>query len=208
MQARNQPPEGSLPREQRWTVSFLNDAVRREFKSFNTDLRDAFWNLHNDIKYFGLGSLNKSQAKRLAGTQDLWELRFKAKSGIGRGLYVQKTGRTIIVLIFFTKKSDKLPTQILDLATDRRKQLEKAIVEAIDQERMAVKLIDAQSVFDEEYPPGSKKRAAFQSAYLERVRKRQRIGRIKESFLTVLRAKTRAARIVSPVSGQGSSRLR
>ncbi len=53
-------------------------------------------------------------------------------------------------------------------------------MEAVNQERMAVKLIDAQSVFDEEYPPGSKKRAAFQSAYLARVRKRQRIGRIKE----------------------------
>ena len=72
-------------------------------------------------------------------------------------------------------------------------------MEAVNQDRRAVSLIDAQSVFDEEYTPGSKKRAEFQSAYLEHVRKRRRMDRIralpsktKKKLVLVLRG--RAAR--------------
>ena len=72
-----QAPEGTLPKEQQWTVSFLNDAVRKEFKDMNRDLKDAFWDLHNKIRFHGLQSLGSRDAKRLSGTKDMWELRFK-----------------------------------------------------------------------------------------------------------------------------------
>ena len=148
-----------MAKEQQWTVSFLNDSVTKEYQDFNDDLKDAFWNLHDKIRFYGLPTLSTKEAKRLSGTKDLWELRFKGKSGIGRGLYVQKTGRTIVVLVFFAKQSDKLPKRILDLAIERRKALEEGIVEALNEDRMAVKLIDAREVFEKDYPPGTPKRA-------------------------------------------------
>ena len=181
-------PDGALPKEQRWVVRFLNDTVRSEFKALNADLRAAFWKLHEDIRFFGFERITKKQARRLAGTKDLWELRFKAESGIARGLYVQKTGRTIVVLVFFAKKSEGLPQRILDLALERRHTAEEAIVDAPKDERMAAKLIDAREVFDEEYPVGSTKRAEFYKDYMEHVRRRQRTERI-EALLARVKAK-------------------
>ena len=191
-----QDPEGALPKGQRWTVRFLNDAVRSEFKALNPDLREAFWNLHDDIKFYGFEKITKRHAQRLAGTRDLWELRFKARSGIGRGLYVQSMGRTITVLVFFSKKSGRLPKQMLDLAVERRKTLEEVVVEALGEHRMAASPIDAEDVFDEEYPPGSRKRAEYEKRYLDRIRRRQRMDsatalprRVKERFAMALRAR-------------------
>lgn len=51
-------------------------------------------------------------------------------------------------------------------------------MEALDKDRMHAKLIDAQDVYDEEYPPGSAKRENRERAYVERVHKRQRRERI------------------------------
>ena len=45
------------------------------------------------------------------------------------------------------------------MAADRRPVLEEAGVEARGEDKMVVKPIDARTVFDEEYPPGSEARA-------------------------------------------------
>ena len=73
-------------------------------------------------------------------------------------------------------KEQRWTISLLDLATGRRKESAEAIVETVNEGRMGVKLIAAQSVFDEEYPPGSKKRAEFQNEYLEHVRKQRRVS--------------------------------
>lgn len=172
-------PDDALPKDQRWVVSFLNDTVRKEFTALNADLRAAFWDLHDDVKFYGIQRLTKKQAKRLAGTKDLWELRFKRNNGIGRGLYVQMPQRRIVVLVFFEKKSEALPKGLLDLATERSRTLEEVIVEATKESGMAAELINAQDMYDEEYPPGSSKRAEREKRYLAHVRQRQRMDRIK-----------------------------
>lgn len=177
-------PDGALPKEQQWAVEFLNDAVTSEYKALSPGLKKAFWALHDKIRFQGLPTLTKKEAQRLSGTKDMWELRFKGKGGIGRGLYVQRIGRKIVVLVFFEKKAGKLPKRMLDLATERRKTLEEVIVEALNmKEGMAAKPINALDVYDEEYPSGSKKReemdAWLDARLAERVRKRQRIDRIR-----------------------------
>ena len=85
----------------------------------------------------------------------------------------------IVVLVFFEKKSEALPKGLLDLATERSRTLAEVIVEATKESGMAAELINAQDVYDEEYPPGSSKRAERERRYLAHARQRQRMDRIK-----------------------------
>ena len=138
-------PEGALPEDQWWIVEFLNDTVRKEFRSFPENLKKSFWNLHSVIRYFGgIDALSQQQSKHLQG--NLWELRFKS----GRGIYVKRIGKKITVLAFFAKKTDKTPKHIFDLADERSKTLKENTMETL-REDLIYKPIDAMDVFRQEY---------------------------------------------------------
>jgi len=53
----------------------------------------------------------------------LWEMRMKGKDGIARSLYVTATGRRVVVLRTFEKKSQKSPRREIKLALERAKEL-------------------------------------------------------------------------------------
>ena len=53
----------------------------------------------------------------------LWELRVKAAEGIARGLYVTVTGRRVVVLHVFEKKTQKTPRRAIEIALDRMKRV-------------------------------------------------------------------------------------
>lgn len=53
----------------------------------------------------------------------LWELRAKAAEGIARGIYVTVTGRRVVVLHVFVKKSQKTPAGALAIAKERMKEV-------------------------------------------------------------------------------------
>jgi phage-related protein len=53
----------------------------------------------------------------------LWEFRAKAAEGIARGLYVTVSGRRVVILHVFVKKSQKTPQRALQIARERMKQV-------------------------------------------------------------------------------------
>lgn len=53
----------------------------------------------------------------------LWELRVKAASGISRALYVTATGKRVVIVRVFIKKSQKTPRRELELARERAKEV-------------------------------------------------------------------------------------
>jgi phage-related protein len=55
----------------------------------------------------------------------LFEVRAKAQEGIGRSLYCYMKGKHIMVLHAFVKKSAKTPKQELNLALQRKREVEK-----------------------------------------------------------------------------------
>ncbi|MEH6454783.1 MAG: type II toxin-antitoxin system RelE/ParE family toxin [Cocleimonas sp.] len=55
----------------------------------------------------------------------LFEVRAKAKEGIGRSLFCYLKGSNIVVLHAFVKKSQKTPKKDLDLAYERMKEVKK-----------------------------------------------------------------------------------
>ncbi|WP_416137914.1 type II toxin-antitoxin system RelE/ParE family toxin [Halomonas sp. HK25] len=54
----------------------------------------------------------------------LFEIRAKAKEGIGRSLFCYREGRHIVILYAFVKKSQKTPRQALELARIRQREVQ------------------------------------------------------------------------------------
>jgi phage-related protein len=104
----------------RWTVETL-DIVDDEIAALPPSLQARLVRLLEMIEALGLEHLHEPHVKHVEGK--LWELRAKAPDGIARGLYVTITGRRVVVLHVFAKKSQKTPTRALDTARSRLKQV-------------------------------------------------------------------------------------
>ena len=73
------------------------------------------------VENVGLEQLREPHVKHIEGK--LWELRAKATEGIARGLYVTMTGRRVIILHVFVKKSQRTPRATLETARERMKKV-------------------------------------------------------------------------------------
>ena len=73
------------------------------------------------VENVGLDQIHEPHVKHLNGK--LWELRAKAPEGIARGIYVALTGRRVVVLHVFAKKTQKTPKAALELARERMKEV-------------------------------------------------------------------------------------
>jgi phage-related protein len=104
-----------------WTVETLNAAVDAELEALPTRLRARLVRLTEMIEALGLDRVHEPHVKHLEGK--LWELRARAAEGIARGLYVTTTGRRVIILHVFVKKSRKTPPSALATARERMKEL-------------------------------------------------------------------------------------
>jgi phage-related protein len=104
----------------RWTVETL-DPVDAEIEALPPGLRARVVRLLEAIANVGLDQLHEPHVKHLEGK--LWELRAKAQEGIARGIYVTVSGRRVVVLHVFVKKSQKTPRRALEIARDRMKQV-------------------------------------------------------------------------------------
>lgn len=108
--------------ENNWSVENLNDAVDEEFEALPLDIQAKFLHLAILIEEVGLLALREPYVRHVK--DKLWELRVKGQTGIGRGLYCTITGRRIIVLRYFQKKSGKIPRNEIDVALERMHLLE------------------------------------------------------------------------------------
>jgi phage-related protein len=53
----------------------------------------------------------------------LWELRVMGRDGIARAIYVTATGRRLVIVRIFVKKTQKTPQRELELARQRAKEI-------------------------------------------------------------------------------------
>jgi phage-related protein len=53
----------------------------------------------------------------------VWEMRLRGRDGIARALYVTATGRRVVILRVFTKKTRKTPRREIDLARRRAEEV-------------------------------------------------------------------------------------
>ncbi|MBU6457233.1 MAG: type II toxin-antitoxin system RelE/ParE family toxin [Bradyrhizobium sp.] len=85
------------------------------------DIQARFLRLAERIASVGLESLGEPHVKHLEGK--LWELRLTGRDGIARALYITATGRRVVVVRAFVKKTQKTPRSEIELALQRAKEV-------------------------------------------------------------------------------------
>ena len=104
-----------------WTVELLDQRVRNEFAALPEDIQARFKRLVKMIQEHGLEKIREPYVKHLEGK--LWEMRISGQDQIARALYVTVTGRRVVVLHLFIKKTQTTPTKALNIARTRAKEI-------------------------------------------------------------------------------------
>ena len=100
-----------------WTVEFLSKIVEEELNALPLDMRARFERIVRLIEANGLHQVREPYVKHLQGK--LWEMRMTGRDGISRALYIAASGRRVVVVRVFVKKTQKTPRQEIQLALKR-----------------------------------------------------------------------------------------
>ncbi|MBF0400808.1 MAG: type II toxin-antitoxin system RelE/ParE family toxin [Magnetococcales bacterium] len=103
-----------------WTIAFYNERVRQEIKSWPNDVYADFLHLAGLLHEHGL-DLRMPHSRAMG--RGLFELRCRGKEGSGRAFYCTLSGRTIVILHSFIKKTNETPDDELRLARKRQKEV-------------------------------------------------------------------------------------
>jgi len=102
-----------------WSFEFANQVAIDEVRALPRDMRAKLERIARMIESNGLAAMRDPHVQHL---QDkLWEIRLSGRSGIARSLYVTMTGRRVVVLRTFVKKTQKTPPREIELALMRAK---------------------------------------------------------------------------------------
>ena len=104
-----------------WAVEFLDAEVRAELEAQPRDIQARFLRIVGLIESHGLERVREPYVKHLQGR--LWEMRMKGRDRIARAVYVTATGRRVVVLSVFAKKTEKTPRREIELALKRAKEV-------------------------------------------------------------------------------------
>jgi phage-related protein len=105
--------------ETEWSVDFY-PGVLDDISAMPPSISARLLRLIDLMKVSG-GNLGPPHTEALGN--GLFELRAKAKDGIGRGLFCYCEGKHVVVLCAFVKKQQKTPKREIDLARKRMKEL-------------------------------------------------------------------------------------
>lgn len=104
-----------------WSVEFLNEEVKEALEAMPRDIRVRFERIVALIKSHGLTLLREPYVKHLEGP--VWEMRMKGRDGIARAAYVTATGKRVVVVHVFGKKTQKTPRRDIEIALQRAKEV-------------------------------------------------------------------------------------
>jgi phage-related protein len=103
-----------------WSVEYLPAAVDERL-SLPVDMRSRLGRIIDVIETHGLDELPRGWVRSLGNK--LWELRLTGRDGIARAIYVTASGRRVVILRIFVKKTQKTPPQELETALKRAKEV-------------------------------------------------------------------------------------
>jgi phage-related protein len=104
-----------------WRVFALNSTVEAEIEALPADMRARLSRLSMLIEQLGFEALPRGTIKHLE--DKLWELRLTGKDGISRVIYVTASGKRMIIVRAFIKKTQKTPNKELAVARLRAKEI-------------------------------------------------------------------------------------
>jgi phage-related protein len=101
----------------RWVVELLDDRVTQEIEALPTDMRARFRRIVELIQNNGLERMREPHVKHLEGP--IWEMRMSGRDGISRALYLTASGRRVVVVRAFVKRTQRTPRREIELALRR-----------------------------------------------------------------------------------------
>jgi phage-related protein len=104
-----------------WVVELLNDEVEAELRTLPRDMLARFQRITELIESQGLEHVHEPHIKHLE--DKLWEMRLKGRDGISRAIYVTASGKRLVVLRVYVKKTQKTPRKEITLALKRAKEV-------------------------------------------------------------------------------------
>ena len=104
-----------------WTVEPLNRTVERELLALPSDCRAAFVRISELLIEHGPQHVGRPYVRPLG--RKLYEMRMTGRDNIARAIYIAHSGRQLIVLRAFAKKTQKTPKREIDLALKRAKEI-------------------------------------------------------------------------------------
>lgn len=104
-----------------WTVFALNRAVEDEIAGLPPDMRARLTRLAALVEQHGFEALPREAVKHLE--ERLWELRIKGRDGISRAIYLTASGKRMVIVRVFIKKTRKTPKGELEIARQRAKEV-------------------------------------------------------------------------------------
>jgi phage-related protein len=104
-----------------WTVETLNAAVDAELDALPAEMRAQLTRISLMIEEYGLERMHEPHVKHLQGP--LWEMRMRGRDGISRALYVAASGKRVVIVRVFVKKTQKAPGREIKLALARAKEV-------------------------------------------------------------------------------------
>ena len=104
-----------------WSVVFFDEAAKADVDRLPIDLRAKFERIVTLVALKGLEQVREPYVKHLEGK--LWEMRMTGKDNIARSIYVTASGRRMVILHTFIKKSDRTPRRALDIARAKAKEV-------------------------------------------------------------------------------------
>jgi len=104
-----------------WTIEFFDESVEAETFVLPPKILAKMLHIFELIEMAG-AQLGEPYTKPL--NEGLFEVRAKAKEGIGRSIYCYQKGQKIIILHSFVKKDQKTPKRDLEIALKRKKEID------------------------------------------------------------------------------------
>jgi len=106
--------------QKNWQIFYFNETVQKDIEKWPSNLLAKYIKITALIEDFG-PHLDAHLTKPLGG--GLFEIRVKAKEGIGRAFFCYQTGSKIVILHAFIKKTQKTSQRELKLALKRLKEI-------------------------------------------------------------------------------------
>jgi phage-related protein len=104
-----------------WAVEVLDNTVEAELDAFPRDLRVALTRIIERIENLGLDRIGEPHVRHVEGK--LWEMRASGSRVEGRALYVTATGRRVVIVLAFFKKTRKTPKPLIEVALERARRI-------------------------------------------------------------------------------------
>jgi phage-related protein len=105
----------------RWSIVLLDEGMKAALDALAPDIRARFARIVELIQTHGLERVREPHVKHLEGP--VWEMRKKGKDGIARAAYVTASGRRVVVVHVFEKKTQKTPRREIETALRKAKEV-------------------------------------------------------------------------------------